>query len=181
MLVALVAGVAIGWIGRGHEDARAHHHAHAAYTYVPPPPPVPVTAPPPSATPWVEDTEPYSWPTGPAKADITAVDPTHYVVRRSYLDYVLKNQATLLRTARIVPERVDAGPARIRIFGVTPTSTLGRFGFENGDAVESINGLSLGAPENALEAYTRLSKAERVSVQVERRGTPLELHYLLVP
>ena len=182
VLVALVAGVAIGWIARGRQDARAHHHAHTAYTYVPPPPPVPTpVSPAPSVTSWTEDPEAYAWPPGPTTADITAVDATHYVVRRSYLDYVLQNQATLLRTARIVPELVDGGPARIRVFGVRPGTTPSRFGFLNGDALESVNGLPLGAPENALEAYTRLSKAERVVVHVERHGSPLDLHYLLAP
>ena len=179
VLVAFVVGVGVGWVARGRKPMERTHHTHVAYTYTPPPRPVPtVTTPPP---PWVEDTEPFAWPTGPAKADITAIDATHYLVRDSYLGHVLENQATLMKEARIVPEMVDGGTAGVRVFGIRVGSTLARFGLQNGDRVDTINGMPIARPESALEAYTRIKKSTRFVIGIERRGTHLDLHYLVAP
>lgn len=181
VLVAFVVGVGVGWVARGRkptEPARTTHVAYT-YTYTPPPPPVPTVATPPR--PWVEDTEPFAWPTAPAKADITAIDATHYLVRRSYLDHVLENQATLMKEARIVPDIVDGGTAGIRIYGVRKDSTLAQFGLQNGDRVETINGLALFHPEDALEAYSHIRKSTRFVIGIDRRGKHLDLHYLVAP
>src|SRR5512142_2224178 len=134
VLVAFVMGVGVGWLARAHQPVAHAQSATPLPTYTPPLPP-PIATTPRAPTPWVEDTETFAWPKGPARADIVAVDATHYLVRRSYVDTVIANQNTLMREARIVPAYEDGGVTGIRIFGVTPTSTLGRFGIQNGDTI----------------------------------------------
>jgi general secretion pathway protein C len=48
---------------------------------------------------------------------------------------------------------------------------------ENGDRIESINGLELSSPQQALEAYARLHIAERLRVVINRKGTAREIDY----
>ena len=65
----------------------------------------------------------------------------------------------------------------MRLFGVRPDSLLGQLGFENGDRLESVNGLPLTSPEKATEAWTQVKGADHVTVQLQRRGESLKIDY----
>jgi type II secretory pathway component PulC len=53
-------------------------------------------------------------------------------------------------------------------------------GFENGDGLISIMGLSMTSPDQALEAYVKARNAPVIPVVVRRRGTDLTLEYRIV-
>ena len=86
-------------------------------------------------------------------------------------------ERSLLRQVRVVPERKGSSVVGIRLFGIRPDSLLGILGLENGDRLESINGFSLGTPEQALAAYAHLRTANRLAVSIERHGKPLTVAY----
>jgi general secretion pathway protein C len=48
---------------------------------------------------------------------------------------------------------------------------------QNGDTVQSINGYDMTSPDAALEAYTKLRKADHLTVGVERRGQKMTLDW----
>ncbi len=48
---------------------------------------------------------------------------------------------------------------------------------ENGDRLQTINGVDMTSPEKALEAYARLRTADQLVVQVNRRGSNMNLYY----
>ena len=79
------------------------------------------------------------------------------------------------RSLRFVPDRKDGKLVGLRLFGIRPGSLLSTLGLQNGDRLESINGLEIASPEKALEAYARLSTAKRLSVRVVRLGKPLQI------
>ena len=108
---------------------------------------------------------------------IQRVSETEFHVDRSVIDNVLENQATLMRSARIVPEQKDGKTVGIRLFGIRSDTLLGTLGMQNGDRLEKINGFDMGSPEKALEAYARLRTATSLTVQVTRRGKPLTIEY----
>jgi general secretion pathway protein C len=102
---------------------------------------------------------------------ITKISETEYNVERSVVDHVLENQAELMKSARIVPEKgPDGKTVGIRLFGVRPDTLLGTLGLKNGDRLEGINGFNLGNPEEALNAYARLRTAPKLNLTVTRRG-----------
>ncbi len=104
---------------------------------------------------------------------ITKVSETEYNVERSVVDHVLENQAELMKSARIVPEKgPDGKTVGIRLFGVRPDTLLGSLGLKNGDRLEGINGFNLGSPEEALNAYARLRTAPKLNLTITRRGQP---------
>ncbi|MCS6901649.1 MAG: type II secretion system protein GspC, partial [Myxococcales bacterium] len=111
------------------------------------------------------------------KKSIQKVSATEYNVDRSAIDKILENQQLLMRSARIVPETENGKTVGIRLFGVRPDSLLGLIGIENGDRLERINGFDVASPEKALEAYARLRSADRLTVQVNRRGQPTTLDF----
>jgi general secretion pathway protein C len=108
---------------------------------------------------------------------IQKLSANEFNIDRGTVDKILENQADLMRTARIVPEKEGDKVVGIRLYGVRPETLLGVLGMENGDRLQTINGFDMASPEKALEAYARLRTAEKLVVQVNRRGQPVNLDY----
>jgi general secretion pathway protein C len=109
---------------------------------------------------------------------IEKLSDTEFNVDRAVVDNILENQAQLMRTARIVPEKgADGKTVGIRLFGVRPNTLLGTLGLQNGDRLETINGFEMASPEKALEAYARLRTANKLAIKITRRGQPVTLDF----
>ncbi|MBX3191567.1 MAG: general secretion pathway protein GspC [Labilithrix sp.] len=108
---------------------------------------------------------------------IQKLSPTEFNIDRGVVDKILENQSELMRQARIVPEQENGKVVGIRLFGVRPDTLLGVLGMENGDRLQTINGFDMASPEKALEAYARLRTADKLTVQVNRRGQAMNLDY----
>jgi general secretion pathway protein C len=108
---------------------------------------------------------------------IHKVSDTEFNVERSVVDQILENQAELMRSARIVPEKEGDKIVGIRLFGIKPDSLLGTLGLENGDRLSSINGFDMASPEKALEAYARLRTADHLTVAINRKGKPTNIDF----
>lgn len=108
---------------------------------------------------------------------IQKVSATEFNIDRGVVDKILENQSELMRQARIVPEQENGKVVGIRLFGVRPDTLLGTLGMENGDRLQTINGFDMASPEKALEAYARLRTADKLTVQVNRRGQNMNLDY----
>jgi general secretion pathway protein C len=122
-------------------------------------------------------------PSPPVATSLALVQPaivresdTRYLVDRRLLDLVLEDQASLMRSVRVVPATAR-GRTYPRLFGVRPDSLLGMLGFQEGDCLESINGFDLSTPERALEAYAWLRTADVLEAQVRRGGRIVTLLY----
>jgi general secretion pathway protein C len=102
---------------------------------------------------------------------------TEFNVDRGIVDKILENQAELMKQARIVPEQENGKVVGIRLFGVRNDTLLGALGMENGDRLQSINGFDMTSPEKALEAYARLRTADHMTVQINRKGSNMNLDY----
>ncbi|MFO0673435.1 MAG: type II secretion system protein GspC [Polyangiaceae bacterium] len=111
------------------------------------------------------------------KKGIQKISANEYNVDRGVVDKILENQADLMRQARIVPEQENGKIVGIRLFGVRSDTLLGVLGMENGDRLQAINGFEVASPEKALEAYARLRTADKLTVQVNRRGQNMNLDY----
>lgn len=110
-------------------------------------------------------------------AKIHRVSENEFNVERSVVDQILENQADLMRSARIVPEKEGDKVVGIRMFGIRPDSLLGTLGLENGDRLSSINGFEMSDPQKALEAYARLRTADHLTVSVNRKGKPMNIDF----
>lgn len=108
---------------------------------------------------------------------IHKVSETEFNVERSVVDQILENQAELMKSARIVPEKEGDKIVGIRLFGIRPDSLLGTLGLENGDRLSSINGFEMSDPQKALEAYAKLRTADHLTVSVNRHGKPMNIDF----
>ena len=99
----------------------------------------------------------------------------HCAIERKLLERLLADTTTLATAARIVPSVRDGKADGFRLFAMRPGSVWIRLGFENGDTVQTINGMDMTSPEKALEIYTRLRSATQLYVRIVRRGQPLTL------
>jgi len=62
-----------------------------------------------------------------------------------------------------------------RVSSIRPGTPLDRLGLHNGDIVHAVSGRELTSFEDALSAYRELRDVEQVSLELTRRGEPLEL------
>lgn len=108
---------------------------------------------------------------------IHKVSETEYNVERSVVNEILQNQAQLMRSARIAPERRGGKIVGIRLFGIRSESLLHTLGIRSGDRLESINGFEMTDPQKALEAYGRLQTASNLKVRVNRKGKPTTIEF----
>jgi general secretion pathway protein C len=98
--------------------------------------------------------------------------PNEYNIDRKTLDKVIENPAPFMQSMRILP-----GSSGVKVMGVNPGTLLAAIGLENGDQLKNINGFDLTNPERMLEAFARLRAAERLTMQVERKGSVVNLDY----
>jgi hypothetical protein len=118
--------------------------------------------------------------TPPARVMIVQLDANEFTLSRDALDKVLEGQSDLQRQAQVVPEAENGRVIGVRLFGVRPDTLLGALGFENGDLLQTLNGLDISSPDKALEAYGRLRTVRDLRVDVKRRGAKVELRYHLI-
>lgn len=97
------------------------------------------------------------------------------------IDATLANLSELAPMARIVPAFENGRSVGFKLFSIKPTSLYATMmKLQNGDVVRRINGFELLSPESGLEIYTKLKDASAVRVDVQRRGEPIRLDYVIV-
>ncbi|WP_437571216.1 type II secretion system protein GspC [Sorangium sp. So ce542] len=102
-------------------------------------------------------------------ARIRRVSATEFNVDRAAVDQILEQQALLMRSARVIPERQGGRVVGLKL-RIKRGSLLESLGLESGDSLRSINGFDVTDPQKALEAYARLRTANHLSVAIERGG-----------
>lgn len=106
---------------------------------------------------------------------VKRVDDRHFQVERSLVNKLLADPMALMRSARVSPAVDNGRPQGFRLAGVRDGSLVTKIGLQNGDVIQSINGLELTSPDNVLDAYTRLRSASNLAITVARGGAPIEL------
>jgi general secretion pathway protein C len=104
---------------------------------------------------------------------------TEYQVNRDLLDKVLGNTNLLASSARIVPNVIDGKASGFKLYAIRPGSVYSRIGLQNGDSISAINGYDMSSPDKALEVYTKLRRANHLSVSISRRGQPMTMDYTI--
>ncbi len=108
---------------------------------------------------------------------IKKLDDKHYQIERSTVNSALANLNDLAMQARIVPSFKNGQANGFKLFSIRPDSLYSKIGVQNGDVIQSINGLDMNSPDKALEAYTKLRDAPSLDLQIERGGQTMSMHY----
>lgn len=128
-------------------------------------------------------------PLEPATGTITREDldrhvrwiaPQAWELDRALVDRMIASTATLHPSVRVIPHEERGRVVGVKLFGVRRDSVLGRLGIQNGDTLLEVNGVSMGSPDGALEAYARLRTTDALFVRLSRRGEELVHVYRIV-
>lgn len=96
--------------------------------------------------------------------------PATSVVPRARYDEAWADLDRVSSTARIVPAFNEGAVYGFKFFALQPGSPFALAGLCDDDVVMEVAGIPLSTPENALEVYSRLKDARKVSLKVQRKG-----------
>jgi general secretion pathway protein C len=103
--------------------------------------------------------------------------PSSFDIARATMGQIIDNQPALMSQSRIVPETDQGKVVGVRVFGVTPDSTLGALGIKNGDRVERIDGTDMTSPDKAIATFASLRTADHFTVVLDRAGQDMNIDY----
>ncbi|MBX7080969.1 MAG: hypothetical protein K1X88_17350 [Nannocystaceae bacterium] len=109
----------------------------------------------------------------PATGPVTELEAS---ISKSDRARLLTDPVALAGTVRIVPSR-DGG---FKLFSIRRESVLDVLGFRNGDRITALDGDPI-TPELMMEQYRKLSKADSVRVDFDRRGERFALTIRIAP
>jgi len=109
--------------------------------------------------------------------NIEKISDTKFNIQRSLVDKVLANQGSLMKSARVIPHEEDGRVVGVKLYGIRRTSLLGRLGVRNGDMLRTINGFDMTSPDTALEAYSRLRTADKLTLAIKRQNKEMAIEY----
>lgn len=108
---------------------------------------------------------------------IEKISDTRFNIQRGLVDKVLANQGSLMRTARVIPHEENGRVVGVKLYGIRRSSLLGRLGIRNGDMLRTINGFDMTSPDSALEAYSSLRSADKLTLAVKRQNNEMTIEY----
>ena len=101
----------------------------------------------------------------------------HQNISRNMLNRELNNFPQLLSQARVFPEMREGKNMGFRLSEIVSGSLYDRIGLKNGDVVQTVNGVRIQNPSQAMAMYRRLKGASSVVVQLLRHGQKKTLNY----
>jgi hypothetical protein len=105
----------------------------------------------------------------------------HYMMARSFVERMLRQQQSAIAGARAVLYEQAGRVVGVKLSGIRRTSLLAKLGLQNGDLLRSINGYGLTTPDDALNAYSKLRNASRLSLAIARHERAITLAYSIEP
>jgi general secretion pathway protein C len=112
-----------------------------------------------------------------ASNDVRQLSENQYVIAKSTINEALTDMSKLATQARIVPSFKNGASNGFKLFSIVPDSLYAKIGIQNGDVIRKINGYEMNSPDKALEIYQKLRDANRIEVEVERRGETVRKSY----
>lgn len=107
------------------------------------------------------------------KDGIKEISPGNFEVDRAMLDEQLADLDNLVRQARVIPHYKRGKPAGFKVVGIRSNSIFRHLGLKSGDVLKSVGGEELTSINKALGLFEQLKTSDNVSLDLERRGKPL--------
>lgn len=114
------------------------------------------------------------------KVDLKGIRKTktgQFSVKRSLINTLTNRLDWVGAQAAIVPYFKKGKAAGFRINHIRRNSLYTKLGLRNGDVIQRINGYVIDSPQRALEAYSNLTSASNISVDVVRKGKTKNISY----
>jgi general secretion pathway protein C len=111
--------------------------------------------------------------------DVRQLSENQYVLAKATVNGALSDLSNLATQARIVPSFKNGVANGFKLFSIVPDSLYSKIGIQNGDVIRRINGYEMNSPDKALEIYQKLRDANRIEVEIERRGDTIRKSYAI--
>jgi general secretion pathway protein C len=102
-----------------------------------------------------------------------------FEIDQTEFEQMTTNLGPLLTQARVVPHFEAGAINGYKIFAIKPDSLYMKIGLENGDVIQSINGIKVDSPEKALQMFQSLRTERNFNINLSRNGSPLTFNYNL--
>ena len=110
---------------------------------------------------------------------IVRVDPGTWRVSRNLILENFANVGSLSSQATITPYFVQGQQQGFRLSQIRAGGVLQQIGLQEGDVLQTVNGLDIHTPQSALQAYQQLQTESTVRLNVLRNNNPTTLTYEL--
>jgi general secretion pathway protein C len=118
-------------------------------------------------------------PGEPGSTGIVRVDPATWRVSRDLIMENFANVGSLSSQATITPYFVQGQQQGFRLSQMRAGGLLPQIGIQEGDVLQTVNGLNLYTPQEALQAYQQLQTESTVRINILRNNRPTTLTYEL--
>lgn len=110
---------------------------------------------------------------------IVRVDPGTWRVSRELILENFANVGSLSSQATVTPYFVQGQQQGFRLSRISSAGLLQQIGIQEGDVLQTVNGLNLYTPQEALQAYQQLQTESTVRIHILRNNRPTTLTYEL--
>jgi len=93
-------------------------------------------------------------------------------LRRAMIDQAIQDVSKLMTEIKILPHENG-----LALSDIKPNSIFRRMGLRNGDVLRSVDGQQIRSVDDALKLYESLKSADKVTVELQRRGTDRVIDY----
>jgi general secretion pathway protein C len=118
-------------------------------------------------------------PGEPGSTGIVRVDPGTWRVSRDLIMENFANVGSLSSQATVTPYFVQGQQQGFRLSQMRSGGLLQQIGMQEGDVLQTVNGLNLYTPQEALQAYQQLQTESTVRINILRNNRPTTLTYEL--
>lgn len=114
------------------------------------------------------------------EAGIHMSDATHGMIARALYDRLFADPMALGRSVRIVPATRDGHAAGFKLYAIRPGSLFDRMHFQNGDTLQTVNGVDLADNDKSLATYIAAHRTSSLEIGLLRKGSPLTIGVAIV-
>jgi general secretion pathway protein C len=98
-------------------------------------------------------------------------------LRRSLIEDSIQDITKLMTQVKITPHMEDGVPSGLALSNIQPNSIFRRMGLRNGDVLMGVDGQQIQSVDDALRLYDNLKTADKVMVDLKRRGREKSIEY----
>ncbi len=114
---------------------------------------------------------------GKDNSGIEEAGTNHYIIEERLLQDKLSQLNQIITQARLVPNFSAGQIDGFKIFAIKPRSVYQQLGLQNGDILESVNGVILDNPTKGLQVFQDLKNQKHFTINLKRRGQRMTLEY----
>jgi general secretion pathway protein C len=113
----------------------------------------------------------------PVPSSIVRTSDHAFTIDRELVRRTLADPSALTGLGRALVHEENGRAVGVKLYGIRRNSILGQLGIQNGDMVRTVNGRAVTSLESAIDAYAQLRNEDRITIELDRRGSSVTIEY----